>query len=180
MFYVISHIYCGPNKNSRTLIDADTVEIWSEPAQTNLSKEVCIEGWCGTSNDWSLTAYGAFDTLEKARAYIDENWDIRELDSKSDSFIDYSFGEFVVAKFKVGQYAMMPDDEVADWAYQGLISDISIDTTDAQIAELAQEYEKDANTYGSSVIHCIKDVMIEYRQRLRDDQAERDAEQVED
>lgn len=120
MFYVISQIYCGPNKNSRAPSDANTIQIWSKPAQKNqiwpkpypkkLSKEVYLEGLFWTADNWSLFAHGEFATFEEARAYIAKNWGGDEFnDVVSEQF--YGLKKDVVAVFSIDQHPKMPIDK---------------------------------------------------------------------
>lgn len=60
-YHVVSRVYVGADG-----LD-DRIEIRDEPATTNLSREPRTQGWCGTTNDYSVTAHGCYDTLEAAR-----------------------------------------------------------------------------------------------------------------
>lgn len=46
-------------------------EVRETPCRKNLSKEPLINGWLGTTNDWSEYALGEFETEDEAWAAID-------------------------------------------------------------------------------------------------------------
>lgn len=69
MFYLISTQYVGPNR--REISDATTYEIREQPGRTNMSNEERTDGWLGTTNDWSASAHGEFETREEAVAEIE-------------------------------------------------------------------------------------------------------------
>jgi hypothetical protein len=71
MYYVLTCEYVGPNTrdsagNRQSCNPVATIE--TQPGRTNQSGQERIEGWLGTTNDWSRTAHGEFETLEAARA----------------------------------------------------------------------------------------------------------------
>jgi hypothetical protein len=43
-----------------------TLHVWAEPAQKNLSKEPCENGWCGETNGVSITARGRVRVVRAA------------------------------------------------------------------------------------------------------------------
>lgn len=64
--YVILNNYVGPNRSEHR----DYYAITSTPQRTNMSHEERIEGWLGTTNDWSVQAMGEFETIDAAREAI--------------------------------------------------------------------------------------------------------------
>jgi hypothetical protein len=167
MYYVIETKYVGPNQNQDQYVDADTIEIRTSPALTNSSHEERTEGWCGTTNDWAVYAHGEYATIEEARAAITEEFgEVRDADANGDSFD--SDDEAVVETYKPGQYAPMSSQATADWAYDGIQSDIEADTTDERIAELVAEYEEEANDHGYTLSSDLERFMMDRRQELRD------------
>lgn len=64
MFYPI---YATEIINDRRV----AAEVRTEPGRKNLSKEVLVKGWLGTTNDWSEYALGKFETEDEAWAAID-------------------------------------------------------------------------------------------------------------
>lgn len=167
MYYIIETNYVGPNQNQHQYVDADKIEISTSPAITNSSREVCIEGWCGTTNDWAVYAHGEYATIEEARAAIVEKFgDVRNSDANGDSFTSYN--ENVVETYKPGKFEPLSRQATADWVYEGIQSDIEADTTDERIAELVAEYEAEANNNGYTLDSDLADFMRKRRQELRD------------
>lgn len=168
MYYIIKTNYVGPNQNQDQYVDVDKIEISTSPAITNSSHEERTEGWCGTTNDWAVYAHGEYATIEEARAAITEKFgEVRDSDANGDSF--ESDDEDVVETYKPGKYAPMSSQQTADWAYEGIQSDIEAETTAERIAELVAEYEAEANCYGGTLNSDLKDFMQDRRQELRDE-----------
>lgn len=171
MYYIITCHYVGPNVCSDERIDAHTIEISTAPALTNSSHEECTSGWCGTTSDWSVHAFGAYATLGAARAAVIEIFgEVRDCDGAGDPF--ESDDETVVAVYKPGRYAPMSASATADWACECIRADITADTTDARIAELVVEYEAEANANGGSLHDDLADFMRQHRQELRDERGD--------
>ena len=78
-YYIITTEYAGPNP--RENLDADRIEIHTQPGITNTSYEVRTEGWLGQTNDWSQHAHGEYATLEDA---LDAVKDGRQLGTEFD------------------------------------------------------------------------------------------------
>ena len=67
MKYYIEEIrYFGPDGRTDNYIDFDRFEITTEPTRTNLSNEICLDGWLGMSGDVSRYAHGVYDSLAAA------------------------------------------------------------------------------------------------------------------
>lgn len=168
MYYIIETNYVGPNRTQDQYVDVDTIEISTSPAMTNLSHVERTEGWCGTTNGWAVYAHGEYATIEGARAAIAEKFgDVRNSDADGDSF--GSDDDDVVETYKPGKFAPMSRQDTADWAYEGIQSDIEGGTSDERIAELVAEYEAVANSYGYALDSDLKAFMQERRQELRDE-----------
>lgn len=174
MYYVIETNYVGPNQDQNC--DADTVGIFTAPARTNMSNEVMIDGWCGTSNDWSTYGRGEFETLEEARAAIDERYGaVREQD------ITDAIDDDLAELYAIGEFEPMSREQTGDWIYSGIREDIDADTSDERIAELADEYEAYANAETTDnqcgyTLTDAEELMLEYRQQLRDEREDDDDE----
>lgn len=167
MYYIIETNYVGHNKTQDQYVDVDKIEISTSPAITNSSNEERTEGWCGITNDWSVYAHGEYATIEEARAAITEKFgEVRDSDANGDSF--ESDDADVVETYKQGKYAPMSSQATADWAYEGIQSDIEADTTDERIAELVVAYEDEANSNGYT-LRDLEDFMQERRQEMRDE-----------
>lgn len=174
MYYVIESKYVGPNQDQAQYCDVDTIGIYTTPGKTNSSREVRLEGWLGTNNDWAEYAHGEFATLEAAKTRIEELYEhTREQDTQD------SYDEDLVELYKPGQYEQMSRQATADWCYEGIRADITADTTDGQIARLVGEYEDAANAEGFSLDGDLMDMMSTYRQELRDERDELEADEDE-
>lgn len=168
MYYIIETNYVGPNRTQDQYVDVDTIVISTSPAMTNLSHVERTEGWCGTTNGWSVSAHGAYATIEEARAAIAEKFgDVRNCDADGDSF--ESDDEDVVETYRPGKYAPLSSQATADWAYEGIQSDIDAATSDERIAGLVAEYEAEANSIGYCLHSDLENFMLERRQELRDE-----------
>ena len=162
MFYVIEDKYVGPNQDQH--IDADTITIRTTPAKTNMSHETKLWGWCGTTNDWAVHAYGEHETLEAARYAVFENFGSVRLVEDEDK------DDTVIETYKIGQYIPMSEEETGDWIYAGMRSEIHSDTTDEDIAKFIAECESNANSeFNSTLDGNAEDMVKKYRQELRDE-----------
>lgn len=166
-FYIIETNYTGPNRDQHA--DASKIEISASPAISNRSHEVCIDGWCGTTNDMAVYAYGEYDTIEEARAALTKEFgEVRDSDVYGDRF--ESDDEDVVETYKPGKYTPMGSQTAEALAHE-IQSDIEADTTDDRIAELVAECEADANHEGytlDSVEGLIREMQAR-RDELRDE-----------
>lgn len=164
MYYIIETKYTGPNQDQ--YVDADKIEITTTPAIGNSSGEECIEGWCGTTDDWAVYAHGEYETLEEARDAIIETFGVvRDSDPDGNSF--ESFDENVIEVYKPSKYAPLSSWATADWAYEGIRSDIDAYTTDGCIAELVIKYEEEANRHGYTLHSDLEGFMQDRRDELR-------------
>lgn len=152
-YYVISSEDIGPNAEPLNEI----VTITTEPGRTNLSNEIKIDGWLGTSNNTSDRAHGEFDTLESAKKYISENWPgYSEFDN------EYTESDDEDLFYKDIRIVW----DVADWLYESARSDISENTTDEQITELVKKYENDADEENIYINGDIENYLTECRDEL--------------
>ena len=72
MFYPITDCYGGPNRSDpKNIYGEDVGHIATEPATGNCRPyRSIVDGWCGTTNDWSKHAHGEFETREEAEAVL--------------------------------------------------------------------------------------------------------------
>lgn len=170
MYYIIETNYVGPNQDQDNYVDADKIEISTSPAITNSSHEVCIDGWCGTTNDWAVYAHGEYSNIDLARAAITEKFgEVRSFDANGYSF--ESDDKEVIEIYKPGKYEPLSSEATANWSYDYIQSDINVETTDVHIAELVVEYQSIANSEGYALHGNLEDFMRERRQELRDEQS---------
>lgn len=161
MYYIIEKIYVGPNQDQERYIDA--VEIRNTPAVTNTTHEKQVEGWCGTTNDWSITAHGEYSSIEEAREAITEKFgEVRKLDADHDHATE---------TYKLGKYEQLSAEATAGLCHESIQLEIDATTTDAQIDALLAEYEADLNSEGYSPHSELKGFMQARRQELRDEVA---------
>ena len=166
MFYIVETSYEGPNKEQN--IDADKIEISTLPATTNMSHEVKTSGWCGTTNGWAVYAHGEYETIEEARNAIKSHFGpIRDYDGDKCCLDDS-----VIEAYMIGEYIPMNEEDTRIWVSAGLHEDISAETTDDRIDELAIEYENLANDEGYTLSPSLEDIIVEIRQELRDEENE--------
>ncbi len=122
----------------------DHVVISEEPERTNMSNEVRIEGWCGTTNGTCVHARGMYDSIEEARAFIDKHYEegVREVEH----FIDE--GATVIAKFLIGRYEKLDRGATSEYVWDELDERITAQSTDQEIEAIAADLEETANGDG--------------------------------
>ncbi|MTH95540.1 hypothetical protein [Roseibium sp. RKSG952] len=168
MFYIVENTYVGPNQNEDSYLDCNTIVIQEEPALTNMSREPRTEGWCGTTNDWSVTAHGAYESLSDAQAAIGRIFgEVR--------FAETERGCGIVETYKPGKFEPLSVETTGIWAVEN--DDITADTSDERIEELVNEYEAIANGDGQTLHSCLERDMRAHRDNLRD---ERDNDEADD
>lgn len=164
-YYIVSTVYTGPNKNQ--YIDADTIEICTEPARGNMDGEPVIDGWAGTTNDWAVYSRGPFNSLEEARTAVRERYSgTRTADPDGVPFEPGVSDRTVIETHKPGTYAPMGLQESVSWAWEAFKSDITAASTDADIEKVMADLQADAHSDGFSLAD-LTDEMHEYRDRLR-------------
>lgn len=167
MFYVIKREYVGPNQDDSRFINADTVIISTEPARTNMSDEIRINGWCGTTHNWSITAHGEYETLESAQIAIPKIFgSVRDVEILED---DVALAWDVVDAYRIGKFETMTTQETEDWLFASMEEDVTAHISDERIVELASEYEKLANEEGWTLNGKATEIIESYRQELIDD-----------
>ena len=168
-YYIIETSYVGPNQEQEQYIDADLIEISAVPARTNSSHEVRIEGWCGTTNDYSVHAHGEYPTLEAALAAVAEKFgDVRDSDPNGDRF--ESDDEDALEIYRPGKYTPMGREATGNWIYDGLKIDVTADTTDERLTELVNEYNAIAHDDGYTLdLPYAERMAAKYRDDLREE-----------
>jgi hypothetical protein len=66
MYNIVENKDISPKPMDEKYVDASTIEIHSGPERTYSSGEICIEGWCSFSSDWSVQTHGEYETFEEA------------------------------------------------------------------------------------------------------------------
>lgn len=158
--YVIEERYTGPNQDQH--IDADVIKITTEPARTNSSNEICLDGWCGTTNDWAVYARGEYDNKEAAESFIAETYkDARFLEES-----DIVEGD-TVAIYKPGKYEPLCKEATGNFIYDSLQESVTVSTTDAEISALVDDWEAAAHEQGCTLTGAY-DMAVEYRDGLQE------------
>lgn len=134
-FFVIKHSYIGPNPNDPENIMQERWDIRDEPGQTNVSLEPKIEGWLGSSGDWSSDAYGEFATIGDARAYIAKR--VGHLVPMEEDEDDLDEG--VVEAYRAHIETIVIDVEGWWGSCDAFYFGLTAETTDEEIAEIASE-----------------------------------------
>lgn len=176
MYYLITSSYVGPNPDDECFVDYDTIEIHTTPAITNMNRQECLEGWCGTTNDISIYAHGEYATLEAARdALISKHGKVRQIDKDDDDW-PYDDPE-VLEVYKFGEYPAEALERTESWAYEIIDETITADTSDAEIDSLVESLERESNDEGYTREENLRHLITELRQELLDErEAERAAE----
>ncbi|WP_419627312.1 hypothetical protein [Thiolapillus sp.] len=109
-YYIEEFRYCGPDARTDKYIDFDRFEVTTEPTRTNMSNEVCLDGWLGASGDVARYAHGVYDSLAAAE-YAIQNLlgdEYRRDDEPSDA-------RGVLAVYRPGRLSPIADDALDQW-----------------------------------------------------------------
>ncbi|MFA5559209.1 MAG: hypothetical protein WDA59_07140 [Methanofastidiosum sp.] len=159
MFYVIERNYVGPNPDR--YCDFDFIVISKVPTFKNMSKEDCIEGWCGTTSDVSITAHGQYETVEKALETIQQKFgEVREVENEEQN-------PDIVAIFKPGKFAPITKEFASDLAYDWG-KELNKGATDKEIDNLITEMEEWAQGEGFTVSGHKKYIKEEIEELLKE------------
>lgn len=135
-YYIVETSYTGPNQQDH--LNDDTIEIRTSPAVNNQSQEPCIEGWCGSTEDWTVHAYGEYDTLLDAQCAILNAFDpVRFADQDYDlsGNIGQNFTDDTKEIYRKGKFPLLSKADTVEYYYDSVQGDIQVDMTDDQIAE---------------------------------------------
>ncbi len=169
MFYLVSSEYVGPNTtDSRGDIigDSETVKITKTPPTTNMSGDILINGWLGTTNDWSSHALGEFETLDDALAELKSMGFTSEIETTDEE-------EGVIGEYQKPS-AARDNWNAGEWLLDSLGTEgickeygITAETTDEELEKIsdkmdAEALEENINLFGSM------DLIVELRDELID------------
>ena len=172
MYYLISYEYVGPNDRDSSgnfIRDTRTIEITTKPGRTNMSHQVLIDGWLGTTNDNASYAHGEYSTIEAARDAAKQLGYTVPVD-------DYLNQDRTVVEVYATSESEYQHWDAGDWLNEDNI-DITAKTTNAELEEMAKNIEAEAYEQGDNpvVLHgCYKhleylrDKMIDTRDRALD------------
>jgi hypothetical protein len=138
-YYVIEIENLQPNDGE----DHHRMFIQTEPGQTNMSREVRVDGWLGTTNNIREHAHGAYDSESEARLAVEA---LLSEDGYRECDEDISDGDNVtVAVYRVGRYAPMGAEESRDWCHDSIQELVATNPTPEQIEAALDEWEDDAH-----------------------------------
>lgn len=159
-YYVVETNYVGPNPGQH--LNDHTFEITTKAPRTNMSGEVRTNGWLGTTNDWSKTAHGAYDSVDEARAAV-----VEELGEDIRDNNDEDRDEDVVASYCVGAFEAWDAETSTTWC-STYCDDVTADTTDEAIESMVDEAEAQANEEGGTLeTDAVTRMLIDHRDDLR-------------
>lgn len=172
MFYILKSDYVGPNQEQHK--NSTKFFVQTVPGQTNSSHEDRTSGWLGTTNDWSLHAYGEFETLDEAKSKISELCDgaFREIEPEEhDGYYNDGSDDVCLTPYEYmvldGAYEELNEEGSANFAWEGSRQDVTADTTDERIAELVNEYEELANGENATLdASAVEQVLKDRRDEL--------------
>jgi|SRR5690625_509905 len=167
-YYIVAHNYVGPNQNDDQYFDIDDIKICTKPATTNMSGEIRTEGWCGTTDDWSVHAHGEYDSLDAARDAIVKMFGVvRRVDTDlTDIGTDWYYESVgMVEAYKEGEFAYCTVDKTHELIYESVVNDIDEHTSDDVIDVLVKEYTEDLNENGYAPHASLRDILIDYRDK---------------
>ena len=143
MKYYIEEIrYCGADARTDKYIDFDRFEITTEPTRKNMSGDICLDGWLGTSNDVARYAHGAYDSLAAAE-YAVQNLLVDEYrrDDEPSEFPD------VLAVYRIGRLLPVSDEALGIWLQD---VDVSADADDVALRRQARDLARELEDTGVS------------------------------
>ena len=156
-YYIEELRYNGPDADDAAYIDFDRFEITTEPTRTNLSNEICLDGWLGTYNDIAHYAHGVYDSLAAAE-YAVQNLlgDEYRRDDEPSEFPD------VLAVYRPGCLPPVPDEALGIWLQD---VDVPADADDAALRRQARHLARELEDTGVSAsaeriweaLECLRD-----------------------
>ena len=164
MKYYIEEIrYNGPNADDAAYIDFNRYQITTEPTHTNLSGEIRLDGWLGTSNDVSRYAHGVYDSLAAAEYEVQNllGDEYRRDDEPSES-------PDVLAVYRIGRLPPVSDEALGIWLQD---VDVPADADDAALRRQAKyqafELEDTGVTASAARIwECLESLRDDAREEL--------------
>jgi hypothetical protein len=155
MFYVYEKIYVGAEKES--VHDEDVIEVRSQPPVPEDDIDYFSYEW---------TCLGRYDSHKGAQTAVHEFYS--EVRSKCVNGNPFETSDAdVLNTYKPGKFAPLGDGAGA-WLFEDLVADITVETTDDQLAELLVRYESNANEEGYTIGVGGLSILEGYRDGLLD------------
>ena len=143
MKYYIEEIrYSGPDGRTDKYIDFDRFEVTTQPTRTNMTREICLDGYLGTSNDVSRYAHGVYDSLAAAE-YAVQNL----LGAACRCDDEPSDDRGVLAVYRPGCLPPVPDEALGIWLQD---VDVPADADDAALRRQAKDLASELEDTGVS------------------------------
>jgi hypothetical protein len=179
MFYVIETEYVGPNENP----DSHTYHIQTCPGRKNMSHEPAVSGWLGTTNDWSRTAHGEFETIQAAQTKIHEltggkyrEQELEESDLVISMDADGNVTDYIVYSVLDGDLEELDAETSQTWCYDSMRETIKAFSSGDEIRVWIQECAHDLAADGGELDEdAVERMAIDYRNELRNDEFYQDA-----
>lgn len=154
-FYVICE------KNVASMVLDGIVKITNKPARTNMSGEILLDGWCGTTDNVSVIAFGEYDSQAEAQAFIDQyfNGDLRYTEW------DENDGD-IVAMYKLGKYEPMDLESTGSFIHDEMVERVTAETSDYELDDMVNEWEREARRNLGTLTGAY-DLAVEYRDGLQ-------------
>ena len=164
-FYIEEIRYCGPDGRTDKYIDFDRFEITTEPPRTNMTEEVCLDGFLGTYDDVARYAHGVYDSLAAAE-YAIQNLlgDEYRLDDEPSEFPD------VLVVCRRGRLPPFSDEALGIWLQD---VDVPADADNAALRRQAKGLASELEDTGVSapavrIWACLESLRDDARAELED------------
>lgn len=173
-FYIVSVADYGPD-SIREGKDGKVYEISLSPSRTNMSHEIRTEGWLGQANDTNRHACGEHDTVEELLARLAEECgdDMVKGGDWEDFTNQYEEDGFLL-QFDPVDGEVYGHSDTYDWITgPGWdVWDITAETTDEELSEMAADAEKSALQEQSAVLTDTLEILTKRRDELKAEQDE--------
>ena len=162
-FYIEEIRYCGPDGRTDKYIDFDRFEITTEPTRTNMTGEVCLDGWLGMYDDVTRYAHGGYDSLAAAD-YAIQNLlgDEYRLDNEPSEFPG------VLAVYRFGRLPPVSDEALGIF-----LQDVDVPADDAALRRQAKDLASELEDMGVTasvkrIRECLESLRDDARAELED------------
>lgn len=160
VYYVIERSYEGPNPDQHP--DNHTVLVQTHPGLGNMSRQPILNGWLGTTNDWYKYAHGSYETLDEAKAKIDDlcydynGYRVDELTLED--------CEMVVYRVHVGRLEPWSASDSQYWCWEDMKNCIDANSTDDDILNWSEECANSAADEGGLLdLDAVVRMAMQYR-----------------
>jgi len=154
MYYIIEHVYSGPNNrhlstDRKHIVDGHYFVVQEHPGRKNLSGEPVVghrsaPTWLGNTNDWARYARGAYETEEEAFRVAIELAHVHDVGHREITDCEGKVRIYVGSE----EWANLWDTE--DWLCEATNEElgITLGMTDVAIERLADKLQSEAQEEG--------------------------------